>query len=50
MEASDAELIAHVRKLMVAYMVPTAIKIVAELPRTPAMKISKHEVKKLFAK
>jgi len=38
-----------VRKLMVAYMVPVAIKTVSELPRTPAMKISKHEVQKLFA-
>ncbi|MET0378118.1 MAG: class I adenylate-forming enzyme family protein [Spongiibacteraceae bacterium] len=47
-QVSEAELLAHVRKLMVAYMVPVAIKILPELPRTPAMKISKHEVKKLF--
>lgn len=47
-QVTEAELIAHVRKLMVAYMVPVAIRILPELPRTPALKVSKHEVKKLF--
>lgn len=47
-QVTEAELSAHVRKLMIAYMVPVAIKILPELPRTPAMKISKHEVRKLF--
>ncbi|MET0378550.1 MAG: AMP-binding protein [Spongiibacteraceae bacterium] len=47
-QVSEAALIAHVRKLMVAYMVPIAIRVLPELPRTPAMKISKYEVRKLF--
>ncbi|QQD17314.1 acyl--CoA ligase [Spongiibacter nanhainus] len=42
------ELIAFAKSKLTSYQVPTAIKIVDEMPRTPSMKISKHAVKNLF--
>jgi acyl-CoA synthetase (AMP-forming)/AMP-acid ligase II len=44
----EADLMAHARKHLVAYQVPVRIKILADLPRTQAMKVSKHEVRRLF--
>ena len=45
---SEADIIAFAKSKLTSYQVPTAIKIVAEMPRTPSMKISKHAVKNLF--
>lgn len=44
----EAELVAFARSQLVAYMVPVAVRVVAELPRTPSLKVSKHDVRKLF--
>jgi len=44
----EAELLAHARKHLVAYQVPVHIKVLADLPRTQALKVSKHEVRRLF--
>jgi long-chain acyl-CoA synthetase len=44
----EADLMAHARKHLVAYQVPVKIKILPDLPRTQAMKVSKHEVRRLF--
>ena len=43
-----AELMKFARRELVAYQVPTVIKVVRELPRTPSMKIDKRAVKALF--
>lgn len=45
---TPAELEAHIRGLLPAHHVPTRFLIVAALPRTPSMKVSLAEVKKLF--
>ncbi len=45
---SPAELSDFVRSKVVAYQVPTRFVIVPELPRTPSMKVSFHEVKQLL--
>ncbi|MDB5471527.1 MAG: Acyl-CoA synthetase [Caulobacter sp.] len=42
------ELMAFARERLVAYQVPTVIKVVAQMPRTPSMKIDKTAVKALF--
>ena len=47
---SEAELEALVRARLMAYCVPTAYRIVEELPRTPSMKVSMPGVSDLFAK
>jgi acyl-coenzyme A synthetase/AMP-(fatty) acid ligase len=44
----EGELMAHAREHLVSYQVPVQIKILADLPRTQAMKVSKHEVRRLF--
>lgn len=41
------EVLAEARKHLVSYQVPVDLRIV-ELPRTPALKISKYEVRRLF--
>lgn len=45
---SDDELKQWVRSRLVAYCVPTVIKFVSELPRTPSMKVSLVEVRGLI--
>lgn len=45
---SPEELLQFARRELVAYQVPTAIKVVRELPRTPSMKIDRMGVKALF--
>ncbi|NKI16599.1 acyl--CoA ligase [Spongiibacter sp. KMU-166] len=47
-EVNIDEIIAFAKNKLTSYQVPTAIKIVEEMPRTPSMKISKHAVKNLF--
>lgn len=42
------ELLSWLRGRLVAYLVPTQVRIVAALPRTPSLKISQHEVRRLF--
>jgi len=44
----EAELKAWVRDRLIAYCVPTAIRFVDELPRTPSMKVSIPAVRELF--
>lgn len=46
---SDTELAGWVRGKLVAYCVPTAFRIVEDLPRTPSMKVSAPAVRELFA-
>ena len=45
----EAELLAWLRVKLVSYQVPTQLRIVAAIPRTPSLKISQHEVRGLFA-
>jgi acyl-CoA synthetase (AMP-forming)/AMP-acid ligase II len=45
---ADGELEALVRSRLLAYCVPTAFKVVDELPRTPSMKVSMPAVRELF--
>jgi len=45
---TEAELITYARSKMVAYQVPTKLRIVKTLPRTPSLKVSQFEVKNLF--
>lgn len=47
---SSEELLHFGRKELIAYQVPTQIKIVSALPRTPSLKIDKAGVKALFAR
>lgn len=46
---TPADLLAWLRDRLPAYQVPAEVKIVAQLPRTPSMKISKPGVGELFA-
>jgi long-chain acyl-CoA synthetase len=46
---SEAELTQFLRDKVVAYQVPTCLRIVPALPRTPSLKISQHEVRQLLA-
>jgi len=46
--ASEAELSTFIRSKTVAYKVPVEIKILAEMPRTPSMKVSQHMLKQMF--
>jgi acyl-coenzyme A synthetase/AMP-(fatty) acid ligase len=46
---SDEELAAWVKGKLIAYCVPTAFRIVDDLPRTPSMKVSAPAVRDLFA-
>lgn len=45
---SADELLAFARKDLVSYQVPVHALVVAALPRTPSLKVSQHEVRKLF--
>ena len=45
---SDIELTGWVRGRLVAYCVPTAFRVVDDLPRTPSMKVSAPAVRELF--
>lgn len=45
---SEEELIAFAKSKLIAYQVPTRIKIVDALPRTPSMKVSQVGVKAFF--
>ena len=45
---TDDELAAWVKERMTAYSVPVAFKVVHELPRTPALKVSAMAVRELF--
>ena len=49
-EASEDMLLAYLRSKLVAYQVPSAIKIVPELPRTPSMKFDKARIRASFDK
>jgi long-chain acyl-CoA synthetase len=42
------EVIRFAKLKLTSYQVPVAFKVVAEMPRTPSMKIAKHAVKNLF--
>lgn len=46
---SEAELTQFLRDKVVAYQVPTCLRIVPALPRTPSLKVSQHEVRQLLA-
>ena len=45
----EVELIDWLRAKLVSYQVPTQLRIVTAIPRTPSLKISQHEVRSLFA-
>jgi acyl-coenzyme A synthetase/AMP-(fatty) acid ligase len=45
---TEQELLAFARARLVAYQVPTQLRIVKTIPRTPSLKISQFEVKNLF--
>ena len=45
---SEVDLQDYIRQHTVSYKVPTHIKVMTELPRTPSMKVSIHELKKHF--
>jgi long-chain acyl-CoA synthetase len=44
----DADLAQWVRARLMTYCVPTAFKVVGELPRTPSLKVSTPAVRELF--
>lgn len=44
----EAELKAFLKERLLAYQVPVALKAVQELPRTPSLKVSQPELRKLF--
>lgn len=44
----EEELKQFLKNNLTSYQVPARFKVVAEMPRTPSMKISKHAVKELF--
>lgn len=46
--AEPSEIMAYARNGLTRYQVPVELKIVAELPRTPSLKVSQPEVRKLF--
>lgn len=45
---SETELLAYARSRLVSYQVPTQLRILPALPRTPSLKVSQFEVKNLF--
>jgi len=45
---TEQELLAFARSRLVSYQVPTQLRIVKTIPRTPSLKISQFEVKNLF--
>jgi long-chain acyl-CoA synthetase len=46
---TDGELLAWLRERLARYQIPVAIKVVAELPRTPSMKVSRPALREMFA-
>jgi acyl-CoA synthetase (AMP-forming)/AMP-acid ligase II len=46
--ASEAELLSFLRERLVAYQIPTQVRIVTELPRTPSMKVSQPMLRELL--
>jgi long-chain acyl-CoA synthetase len=49
-EAVDPEELREwVRRSLASYQVPTQIRIMDELPRTPSLKVSKDEIRRMFA-
>ncbi|MET0656686.1 MAG: long-chain fatty acid--CoA ligase, partial [Steroidobacteraceae bacterium] len=46
--ATEAELLAFLRERLVAYQVPTQLKIVPALPRTPSLKVSQPQLREIF--
>lgn len=49
-DTDPAELLRWLGERLARYHVPTEIRVVEELPRTPSMKVSRHEVRALFAR
>ena len=47
---TEAELEDHVRQRLASYKVPTEVRIVDALPRTPSMKVSQPQLRELFVK
>lgn len=45
---TESELIGFLREQLVAYQVPVRLLVVEQLPRTPSMKVSQPEVRRLF--
>lgn len=46
--ATEAELLAFLREKLVAYQMPTQLKILPALPRTPSLKVSQPQLRELF--
>jgi long-chain acyl-CoA synthetase len=45
---TEAQLLSFLRERLVAYQIPTQVKVVAELPRTPSLKVSQPMLRELF--
>lgn len=43
-----ADIKQYLRKYLTSYQIPVAFKVLPQMPRTPSMKISKHDVAQLF--
>ena len=48
--ATEEELEDHLRLQLKSYQLPTELRIVDSLPRTPSMKVSQPRLRELFAK
>ena len=47
-EPTEAELIACVKAQLPAYFAPVAVRLVSAIPRTPAMKVDRQAIRRLF--
>ena len=47
--ATEAQLLSFLRERLVAYQVPTQVRVVSELPRTPSLKISQPLLRELLS-
>ncbi|MEU4657426.1 class I adenylate-forming enzyme family protein [Streptomyces sp. NPDC023723] len=47
--ATEQELLDHLAAMLTRYQLPVALRILDELPRTPSLKVSRPEVRDLFA-
>ncbi len=50
MTVSEAELEDHLRRRLKSYQMPTEVRVVDALPRTPSMKVSQPQLRELFVK
>jgi acyl-CoA synthetase (AMP-forming)/AMP-acid ligase II len=46
--ADEPELAAHLRQRLAAYQIPVRIAVLKSLPRTPSMKVSQPELRRML--